>query len=577
MNAAGWLEIAAFVALLTALTPPLGAYMTRVFRGEAVALDRVLMPLERLILRTLPAEARAPQDWKAYARSALVFSAACFVALYVLLRTQGLHPFNPEGFDSAPWDVSFNTATSFVSNTSWQFYAGETTLSYFSQMAGIGVHSFLSAAVGLATAIAVVRGFASRSGHAIGNFWQDLVKSLLYVLLPIAFVAALVLASQGVVQSLAPYRDIATLTGGDQTLAFGQVASQAPIKTLGSVGGGFFNVNSAMPFEGGSALSSFLQALLILLVPAALTSTFGRMVGSRRQGWLLYAVMLTFFVASVAATCLAENEPTAAQRAAGVEGPNLEGKEQRFGVAGSSLYAVATTAGASGAVNAAMESFTPLGGSVPLANMMTGELIFGGIGSGLSGMLLMAVLAAFIAGLMVGRTPEYLGKKIDPREMKLVVLGTIAVPALVLGCVALAIGTDFGRASIYNPGPHGFSETFYAYVSQAMNNGSAFAGYTGYVQPHAPGNVGAFGITFADLGGGIGMLLGRYVPMVAALAVAGTLAGRQVRPSGVGTLRTDTPAFGAVLAGVIVLVALLNFMPPLLLGPIVQSSTGMLF
>jgi K+-transporting ATPase ATPase A chain len=571
VSAAGWVQVAAFVAILTALTPPLGSYLARVFGDERVR------PLERVVYRALMVEPREHQDWKAYARSALVFSASCFVALYVLLRTQGIHPFNPEGYRSGTWDVSFNTATSFVSNTSWQFYAGETTLSYFSQMAGIAVHSFLSAAVGLATAIAVIRGFAARSAGSIGNFWRDLTRALLYVLLPLSFVVALVLVSQGVIQSLAPYSSIGTVVGGEQTLAFGAVASQVPIKTMGSVGGGFFNVNSAMPFENGSALSSFLQALLIVLVPAALTATFGRMVGSRRQGWLLYAVMLTFFVASVVAISAAESQPSPAQQAAGLQGPNLEGKEQRFGVAGSSLYAAATTAGASGAVNAAMESFTALGGAVPMANMMTGELIFGGIGSGLTSILLMTLLAAFVAGLMVGRTPEYLGKKIQAREMKLVVIGTVAVPVLVLACVALAVATDYGRTSIYNPGPQGFSETLYAYVSQAMNNGSAFAGYTGYIQPNAPGNVGAFGITFADLGGGLAMLFGRYIPMVAALAVAGSLAGRKVHLTGAGTLRTDTAAFGVLLGGVIVLIALLNFLPVLMLGPLVQTTTERLF
>ena len=331
MTVEAWVQIAVFIAVLTALTPVLGAYLARVFRGERTVLDPILLPAERFILRVLRVDPREEQDWRAYARSLLVFSALCFGMLYLTLRTQGLHPFNPEGFDSGTWDVSFNTATSFVSNTSWQYYGGETTLSYFSQMAGIAVHSFLSAAVGLASAIAVIRGFASRSGKAIGNFWSDLVRSLLWVLLPIAVVVTLFLVSQGVIQALSPYETVTTLVGGEQILAFGPVASQVAIKTMGSVGGGFFNVNSAMPYENASALSSFVQALLIVLVPAALTSTFGRMVGSRRQGWALYGVMLALFVASVVATSLAEGDRTPAMEAAGVEGANLEGKEQRFG------------------------------------------------------------------------------------------------------------------------------------------------------------------------------------------------------------------------------------------------------
>ena len=444
-------------------------------------------------------------------------------------------------------------------------------------MAGIAVHSFLSAAVGLASAIAVIRGFASRSGKAIGNFWSDLVRSLLWVLLPIAVVVTLFLVSQGVIQALSPYETVTTLVGGEQILAFGPVASQVAIKTMGSVGGGFFNVNSAMPYENASALSSFVQALLIVLVPAALTSTFGRMVGSRRQGWALYGVMLALFVASVVATSLAEADRTPAMEAAGVEGANLEGKEQRFGAAGSALYATATTTGASGAVNAAMESFSGLGAAPVFANMMTSEVILGGIGPGLSSMLITVLLAVFLGGLMVGRTPEYLGKRIGAREMKLIVIGTVGIPLLVIVFVALGVATDYGRASLTQTGPEGYSQTLYAYVSQAMNNGSAFAGYSGYVQPNAPGNVGAFGITFADLVGGVAMLVGRYLPMVVALAVAGALAGRRTYATGVGTLRTDTPTFGLLLIGTIALITLLNFIPGLMLGPLSNGLTDRLF
>jgi K+-transporting ATPase ATPase A chain len=547
MTLMGWTQIAVFIAVLTALVVPLGSYIAWVFA-------RPPSRLERRILRP------EPQGWKGYARSSLVFSGVCVLALYATLRTQGLDPLNPLSLHSGTWDVSFNTATSFVSNTSWQFYAGETTLSAFSQMAGIALHSYLGAAVGLAVAIAVIRGFSSRAGAELGNFWLDLWRALAYVIVPIATVATAIFVTQGVVQSL------------DQP-----VATWASIKTLGSVGGGFFNVNSAMPYENASGLSNFLQALLIVLVPASLTYTFGRMTGSRRQGWTLYCVMLLLFVGSVAVMYAAEAHGTPAQAAAGLHGGNLEGKEQRFGVAGSALYATATTTGSSGAVDAAMESFTGLGGLTAVANMATGEVIFGGIGSGLYGMLLTVLLGVFVAGLMVGRTPEYLGKTIGPREVKLVVIGTIGVPCFVLVATAVAVGTVYGRASIFASGPQGFAESVYAYVSQAFNNGSAYAGYTGYVQPNAPGNQGAYGITFADLAGGVTMLIGRYAPMIAALGVAGALAGRRTRPPGLGTLRTDTSTFGAVLIGVIALVALLTFVPALLLGPAAQALTGRLF
>jgi K+-transporting ATPase ATPase A chain len=571
VTAAGVVQAALFLGVLTALTPVLGAYLQRVFEREPVALDRLAGPLERGLHRAIGSDPSHDQDWKEYARSAIVFSALCFGALYLTLRTQGIHPFNPQGFESGSWDVSFNTAVSFVSNTSWQFYAGETTLSNFSQMAGIAVHSFLSAAVGLATAIAVVRGFSRQSGAGVGNFWGDLVRSLLYVLVPIALLATLVMVSQGVVQSLGAPVAIGTLAGGEQTLVLGPVASQVAIKTMGSVGGGFFNVNSAMPLENATPFASFVQALLIVLIPAALTSTFGRMVGSRRQGWMLYAVMALLLTASIVAISAAEQHGSPALAAAGLEAPNLEGKEQRFGIDATALYAASTTGGASGAVNGAMEAFTGLGAAVPMANMMTGEVVFGGIGSGLSSMLLTVLLAVFIGGLMVGRTPEYLGKNIDAREMKLVLVGTLSVPLLTLICVALGVATAHGRASLFSDGSLGFSETLYAYVSQAFNNGSAFAGYTGYVQPNAPGNVGAFGITFADLLGGLAMLAGRYVPMIAALAVAGSLAGRRRSPSGAGTLRTDTAVFASLLIGTIALLALLDFVPALMLGPLVDG------
>jgi potassium-transporting ATPase potassium-binding subunit len=585
VTAQGWLQIAFYVVVLTALTPPLGGYMARVYRSDPVLLERLLGPVERLVYRVLRADPARQQDWESYARTTLVFSAVFFVLLYLILRTQGIHPWNPEGFDSAPWDVSFNTAASFVTNTNWQYYGGETTLSYFSQMAGLAVQNFVSAAVGMAVLVAVIRGFVSRGTAQLGNFWQDLTRTLLYILLPLSFVGALVLVSQGTVQTLSGYVAYPTVQGLDQTLALGPAASQIAIKQLGTNGGGFFNVNSAMPFENPTQLSNFVELLFILLIPAALTATFGRMVGNRRQGWALYAAMAVMLVATVAVAYAAEQNGSPAQKSAelalasgdGTTGGNVEGKEQRYGIANSGMWAAITTAASNGSVNSAHDAYTGTGGAVPLVNMMTGEVIFGGVGSGLYGMLLMVLLSVFIAGLMVGRTPEYLGKKIEAREVKLTLIGTLFVPLAVLVATALAVATKYGAPSIYNSGPQGFSETLYAYTSQTNNNGSAFAGYTGFVQPNAPGNVGAFGITFADLLGGLAMLVGRFVPLLAALAVAGSLATKRVAPIGPGTFRTDTPTFVALLIGVVVIVAALTFFPALLLGPIVQGLTTELF
>ena len=577
MTFQGWVQIAVYVAVLTALTPLIGAYMARVYRGDRVLLSPVFGPLERLVYRLLRVNPAAGQNWKEYARSVLVLSALFWIALYVILRTQGIHPFNPEGFDAAPWDVTFNTTSSFISNTNWQYYGGETTLSYFSQMTGLAVQNFISAAVGIAVAVAVIRGFAARSGAALGNFWQDLTRTLLYVLLPISFVAALLLVSQGVIQNLSPYETFGTLAGGKQTLALGPVASQEAIKMLGTNGGGFFNVNSAMPFENPTGLSNFLEMLLILVIPAGLTSVFGRYVGNRRQGWAIYAAMLTLFLVSVVVVYAAEVNGSPAQHLANVAGGNFEGKEVRFGLAATSLFTAITTVASCGAVNAAFDSLTGIGGLGPSFNISTGEVIFGGVGSGLFSMLLFVVLAVFIAGLMVGRTPEYLGKKIEAREVKLVMIGTLFVPLTVLVATAVAISTKWGGPSIFNAGPQGFSESLYAYISQTNNNGSAFAGYTGFVQPNAPGNTGAFGITFADMLGGLAMLFGRFVPLVTALGVAGALAGKRTRPLGPGTFRTDTPVFVVLLIFTVVIVAALTFFPAFLLGPIVQGLTTQLF
>jgi K+-transporting ATPase ATPase A chain len=549
MGAAGWIEIVVYVVLLTAITPVLGAYMTRVYRGEIG-----IAAVDRLTGRVF---GDSEQDWKAYTKSILVFSAVFFGLLYVILRTQAIHPWNPHDFRSPPYDVAFNTTASFITNTNWQFYGGETTMSNFSQMAGLAVQNFISAAVGIAVAIAFIRALASRSGSSLGNFYSDLVKTLVYVLLPISVVVGLVLVSQGVIQSLSA----------------GPVASQEAIKELGTNGGGFFNVNSAHPFENPTWLSNFIELLLILAIPGALTSVYGRMVGNRRQGWAIYSAMMALFVVGVVVVAIAENHGTPAMDAAGIHGFNMEGKEQRFGIASTALFAVVTTAASCGAVNGAMESLTGIGGLVPTANIQTGEVIFGGVGSGLYSMLLFAILGVFLSGLMVGRTPEFLGKKIEGREVKLTVIGTIGVPMLVLFTSMVAIASKYGKVSIFDSGPQGWSETLYAYTSQANNNGSAFAGYTGFLQP---ADAAQFGITFANVLGGLTMMVGRFLPMIAVLAIAGSLAGKRVTPAGAGTFRTDSPTFVVVLVGVVVLVALLTFVPALLLGPVVQGMTHQL-
>jgi K+-transporting ATPase ATPase A chain len=550
MDAAGWIEIALYVAILTTITPVLGGYMARVYRGEIRIgfVERAIVALG----------GDRDQDWKGYAKSVLISAAVFFGVLYLILRTQGIHPWNPNNLDSAPWDVSFNTTASFITNTNWQYYAGETTLSNFSQMAGLAVQNFVSAAVGISVAIAFIRALASRSGRSIGNYWSDLIKTLLYVLLPISVVFGLFLVSQGVIQSLTA----------------GPVASQEVIKELGTNGGGFFNVNSAHPYENPTWLSNFVEMLLILAIPAALTSTYGRMVGNRRQGWAIYAAMLSLFVVAVIAVAIAENNSTPAMDAAGVAGFNMEGKEQRFGIASTALWVVVTTAASCGAVNGAMESLTAFGGAVPMAEMQTSEVIFGGVGSGLYGMLMFAILGVFLSGLMVGRTPEFLGKKIEAREVKLTVFGTIGVPMIVLFTSALAIATTYGQKSIYNSGPQGWSETLYAYTSQANNNGSAFAGYTGFLQP---ADAEQFGISFANVLGGLAMIGGRFLPLLAALAIAGSVVGKRAAPAGAGTFRTDSPTFVVVLIGVVLIVALLTFVPALLLGPIVQGFSDQLF
>jgi K+-transporting ATPase ATPase A chain len=563
----GWLQIAIFLAVLVALTPLLGGYMARVYTGERVFLTPIVAPIERLAYRAFRVDPEHGQDWKAYARSLLVLSGLFWLALYLILRTQTLQPFNPQGFHSGTWDLTFNTTSSFITNTNWQYYGGETTLSYFSQMAGLAVQNFVSAAVGICVAIALIRGLAARSGRSLGNFWQDLVRTLIYVLVPISIVAALILVSQGVIQ---------TLSGTTGGIALGPVASQEAIKELGTNGGGFFNANSAYPFENPNGLSNFVEMLLMLLIPASLTATYGRMVGNRRQGWAIFSAMAILFVIGVAVVYAAEQHGSPALHAAGITGPNLEGKEQRFGIPDSSLWTAITTVTSTGAVNSAFESLTGLGGAVPFANLSMSEVVFGGVGTGLYSMLIYVLLAVFIGGLMVGRTPEHLGKKIGAREIKLLTLGALFTPLAALMTSATAIASPAGRKSIAAAGPQGFSENLYAYLSQANNNGSAWAGYTGYIQPE-PGNIGAHGVTFADLLGGLTMVFARFAPIIFVLAIAGALVNRRVAPAGLGTMRTDTPTFVVLLMGVIVLVGALTFFPSILLGPIVQSLSTNLF
>ncbi len=590
MTFTGWLTIVMFVVLLTALAMPLGSYIAKVFAGERVFLTPVVGWLERLLYRVMLIDPDGEQDWKAYAKSLIWFSLMGWLLLYVLLRTQNAfyvpHSLNPLGFQSAPWDVTFNTTSSFLTNTNWQYYGGETTLSYLNQMAGLAVQNFLSAGVGIAVAAALIRGIIGRSGKSLGNFWQDIVRIVLYVLLPISAIAALVLVSQGVIQNFTTYVTAHGITGLTQSIAQGPVASQEAIKELGTNGGGFFNVNSAHPFENPNGFTNLFEMLLVLVIPAALIFTYGKMAGHRRQGFAIYGAVMFMFLGAVTVAYVAEAHGSPAQHAAGLHtqviagssGGNMEGKEQRFGIAGSALFDVVTTVTSCGAVNSAIESFTGIGGAVPFANLSASEVIFGGVGTGLYSILLYVLLAVFIGGLMVGRTPEWLGKKIEAREIKLAGLGILITPLAALFCTALATASSAGRASISSNGvgPQGFSESFYAYLSQANNNGSAFAGYTGFIQPNA-GNVGSHGITFADLLGGFDMIFARYVPILFVLAVAGTLAGKRVTPAGLGTMRTDNPTFVVLLIGVIVLVGALTFFPALLLGPIVQGLTTHLY
>jgi K+-transporting ATPase ATPase A chain len=589
MTFAGWLTIFLFVSILTLIAMPLGRYMAAVYADERTWLDPVMRVPERLLYRVIRVDPSKGQDWKSYAKSLIIFSLAGWLLLYFILRTQTLWNFtglNPMHYHSGTWDVTFNTTSSFLTNTNWQYYSGETTMSYFSQMAGLTVQNFLSAGIGIVVAVALIRGIVGRSGSSIGNFWHDLVRTILWVLIPISFVIALVLVFQGSIQNFSHYLTFPGITGLSNQIAMGPVASQEAIKMLGTNGGGFFNTNSAHPFENPSGFTNFFEMLVVLAIPAALVFMYGRMAGNRRQGHAIYATMMVMFLGAVCVAYIAEAHGSPAQHAAGLHtgvihgstGGNIEGKEQRFGIAGSALFDVVTTVTSCGAVNSAIESFTGIGAAVPFANLSASEVIFGGVGTGLYSILLYVLLAVFIGGLMVGRTPEYFGKKIEAKEIKLVVLGLLVTPLMALFSTALATASSAGRASISSAatGPQGFSETFYAYLSQANNNGSAFAGYTGYIQPNA-GNLGAHGVEFADLLGGFTMLFARYAPILFALAVAGALAGKRVSPVGLGTMRTDNPTFVVLLIGVIVLVGALTFFPALLLGPIVQGLTGHLY
>jgi K+-transporting ATPase ATPase A chain len=557
MTLLGWIQIALFCAIIAALTKPLGWYMTRVFNGEQTFLSPVLRPVESALYSAGGVDERHEQHWVAYTVAMLFFNVGGFLILYALMRLQAALPFNPAEQTAVAADLSFNTAVSFVTNTNWQNYGGESTMSYLVQMLGLTHQNFLSAATGIALAVALIRGFARRSARTVGNFWVDVTRCTLYVLLPICIVYALFLVWQGMPQTLGPYVEATTLEGAKQTIAVGPVASQVAIKLLGTNGGGFFNANAAHPFENPTALSNFVQTISILAIGAALTNVFGRMVGNQRQGWAILAAMAVLFIAGVVVCYWAEAHGNDALTALGLAGGNMEGKEVRFGIVGSALFAVVTTAASCGAVNAMHDSLTALGGMVPLVNMQLGEIIVGGVGAGLYGMLLFVIIAMFVAGLMVGRTPEYVGKKIEAREVKMAMLAILVLPLMYLGWTAVAVVYPAALSSVANPGPHGFTEVLYAYVSQTGNNGSAFAGLGGNT-------------LFYNVTGGIAMLVGRFWMIVPAMAIAGSLAAKKTVPPSAGTFPTTGGLFVGLVIGVILIVGGLTFFPVLALGPIVE-------
>jgi potassium-transporting ATPase potassium-binding subunit len=569
MTYVGLAQIAVFTALIAGLTKPLGFYMARVFAGERTVLRPVLGPIEKILYRVAGVDPAKEQSWLDYAFSFLSFNFFGILAFYALQRLQVLLPFNPQEMTGVPPDLSLNTAISFTTNTSWQSYAGETTLSYFSQMTGITVQSFLSAASGIAVALALIRGFARRRAPTIGNFWADMVRATVYVLLPICISASLFLIWQGVPQTLDGPVDATTLEGGKQLIARGPVASQVAIKMLSSDGGGFFNANSAHPFENPTALTNLTEMGLIFLIGAALTNTFGRMIGDQRQGWALLTVMGILFLAGTLCVYAIEGFGNRSFIHSALEqaGGNMEGKEVRFGIAASSLFATVTTDSSSGAVNAMHDSFMPLSGGLLMANMMVDEVIVGGVGSGLFGMLLFCIVTVFLGGLMVGRTPEYVGKKIQGDEVKMTMLALLSVPGTILLLTSVASTIAPGLAGIANQGPHGFSEILYAYTSAGATNGSAFAGLNA--------NTPFYNLTLS-----FAMFLGRFLVIVPVLAIAGSLAAKPITPSSAGTLPTTGILFVALLTGVIVIVGGLTFLPALTLGPVAEHfamQAGLLF
>ncbi|WP_105438923.1 potassium-transporting ATPase subunit KdpA [Neorhizobium sp. T25_13] len=557
MTLNGWLQILLFCGIIIALVKPLGGYMTRIFSGERTFLSPILVPIERGLYAMAGTSEREEQHWTSYAVSLLMFNLFGVVVLYAIMRLQAGMPYNPAGMGAVPPELSFNTAVSFVSNTNWQNYGGESTMSYLTQMVGLNVQNFLSAATGMAIAVGLIRAFSRASGKAIGNFWVDMTRAILYILLPICIVLTLVYVYLGVPQTLGPYVEATTLEGAKQTIALGPVASQLAIKMLGTNGGGFFNANSAHPFENPNAISNLIQMLSIFAIGAAFTNVFGRMVGNQRQGWAILASMGILFIAGVGITYWAEAAGNPLMHAFGLEGGNMEGKEARFGITLSSLFAVITTAASCGAVNAMHGSFTALGGLIPLINMQLGEVIVGGVGAGFYGIILFIIVAVFVAGLMVGRTPEYLGKKIEAKEMKMAVLAILCLPLAMLIFTAIATVLPSAVASIGTAGPHGFSEILYAYTSAAANNGSAFGGLTG--------NTPWYNVTL-----GLGMLMGRFLVIIPALAIAGSLVAKKTVPASAGTFPTDGPLFVGLLVGTILIVGGLTFMPALALGPVVE-------
>jgi K+-transporting ATPase ATPase A chain len=558
MTINGWLQIAFYFVVLTALVVPLGRFMARVFEGESTFLTSVLRPVEIALYRLSGVNETREQHWITYTVAMLFFNAAGFLVVYALQRLQAYLPLNPADQSAVPQDLSFNTAVSFATNTNWQNYGGESTLSYFTQMVGLTVQNFVSAATGIALAIAFVRAFARTSMQTVGNFWVDLTRCTLYVLLPLSVIGALILLWQGVPQNLGAYVDATTLESAKQTLSQGPAASQIAIKQLGTNGGGFWNANSSVPYENPTPLSNFVEMLFILLISAALTHTFGRMVRDTRQGWAIYAAMSVIFLGALLVCYWAEAHGNTNFAALGIDPTNMEGKEVRFGIANSTLWATATTAASNGSVNAMHDSFTPLGGMIPMGMIALGEIIYGGVGSGLYGVLLYVIVAVFIAGLMVGRTPEYLGKKLEAKEVKMAMLAILILPLSILGWTAAAAVIPSAVASTNNAGPHGFSEMLYAYVSQTGNNGSAFAGLTG--------NTLWYNVT-----GGLAMLIGRYFVIIPVMAIAGSLVAKKTVPPSSGTFPTHGGLFVGLLVGVILITGGLIYFPAFSLGPIVED------